>query len=94
MINSLSLVLFPILWLLRSASFFSVAEPHSAARPLLCIYPRVNELVADTSERVSKLACESEPLSRVIPLRRKVFSVADQPDYSLPRFLNPDCRDF
>ena len=26
----------------------------------------------------------------VIPLRRKAFSVADQPDYSSPRFLKPD----
>ena len=31
-------------------SFFSVAEPQSAACPQLRIYPRVNELVADTSE--------------------------------------------
>ena len=48
-------------------SFFSVAEPQSAARPRLRIYPRVNELVADTSERASKLERESKPLSRVIP---------------------------
>ena len=26
----------------------------------------------------------------VIPLRRKTFSVADQPDYSSPCFLKPD----
>ena len=26
----------------------------------------------------------------VIPLKRKAFSVADQPDYSSPRFLKPD----
>ena len=71
-------------------SFISVAEPQSAARLRLCIYPRVNELVADTSERASKLACESKLLSRIIPLRRNVFPVADQPDYSSPRFLNPD----
>ena len=67
-------------------SFFSVSEPQSAAR----IYPRVDELVADTSERASKLACESKPLFKVIPLRRKVFPVSNQPDYSSPCFLNPD----
>ena len=67
-----------------------MVELQSAVRPHLRIYPRVNELVADTSERASKLACESKPLSRVIPLRRKVFPVADQPDYSSPCFINPD----
>ena len=71
-------------------SFFSAAERQSAVSPRLFIYPRVNELVADTSERASKLACESKPLSRVIPLRRKGFPIADQPDYSSPLFINPD----
>ena len=37
-------------------SFFSVAEPQPAAYLRLRIYPRVKELVADTSERASKLA--------------------------------------
>ena len=91
MINSLSFVLSDSLapQLCEFESFFSVAELQSAAHPRLRIYPRVNELVADTSEQASKLARESKLLSRVIPLRRKVFPVADQPDYSSPRFLNP-----
>ena len=67
-----------------------MAEPQSAVCPRLRIYPRVNELVADTSERASKLTRESKPLSRVIPLRCKVFPVVDQPDYSSLYFLNPD----
>ena len=71
-------------------SFFFVSEPQSTVCPRFSIYPRVNELVADTSERASKLVRESKLLSKVIPLRRKVFPVADHPDYSSPRFLNLD----
>ena len=60
MINSLSRPLSDSLASLRCEfeSFFSVAEPQSAARPQLRIYPRVNELVVDTSERASKLASD------------------------------------
>ena len=70
--------------------FFSVSKPQSAARPRLCIYLRVNELVAQSGVCASKLAHESKPLFKVITLRRKVFPVAYQPDYTSPLFLNPD----
>ena len=71
-------------------SYFSISEPQSSVCPRLRIYPHVNELVAQSSEQATKLARESKLLSKVIPLRRKVFPVADQPDYASPHFLNPD----
>ena len=54
------------------------------------IYLRVSELVAQSSEQATKLACESKPLFKVVPLRSKVFPVADEPDFASLRFLNPD----
>ena len=36
------------------------------------------------------MAHESKPPFKVIPLRRKIFPVVDQPDYASPSFLNPD----
>ena len=33
---------------------------------------------------------ESRPLHRVVPLKRKMFHIGDQPDYCAARFLNPD----
>ena len=36
------------------------------------------------------MARESKPLHRVLPLKRRVFLVADDPDYATLRWLNPD----
>ena len=47
-------------------------------------------MVTQSSKQATKLARESKPLFKAIPLRRKVFPVADQPDFASPRFLNPD----
>ena len=54
------------------------------------IYPRVNELMSKSRECATKCARESKPLHKVIPIRRKVFPFADDPDFSSPRWLNPD----
>ena len=70
--------------------FFSVSYSAPAARQNLAIYPRVSELVDASSDRASRLARESRPLYRVVPLKRKMFHVGDQPDYCAARFLNPD----
>ena len=70
--------------------FFAVVDPQASTRPRLCVYPRVEELVAQTQDRAAKLARESRPLHRVLPLKRRVFPVADDPDYTTPRWLNPD----
>ena len=70
--------------------YFAVAEPQSTLRPKLRIYPHVTELVNKNTERAASCARESKPLYKMIPIRRKVFPVADEPDFSAPRWLNPD----
>ena len=71
-------------------SFFAVADPQAIGRPRMRWYPRVQEITAKMQERAQKLAHESKPVQKVIPLRRRVFPVADDPDYAAPRWLNPD----
>ena len=70
--------------------FFATSEVSPAAKQNLIIYPRVSELVDASADRASRLARESRPLHRVVPLRRRMFNVGDQPDYCAARFLNPD----
>ena len=53
-------------------------------------YPRVQEITEKNQERAQCLARESKFTQKVIPLRRHVFPVADDPDYAAPRWLNPD----
>ena len=43
-----------------------------------------------SADRASRLARESRALHRVVPLKRKMFYVGDQPDYCAARFLNLD----
>ena len=50
-------------------------------------YPRVQEITAKTHERALRLACESKSVQKIIPLRRRVFPVADDLDYAAPRGL-------
>ena len=71
-------------------SYFSVAEPQSLARPRMLLYPRVVELVTQSRDRATKFARESKPLHKVIPLRWRLFPVADNLDFAAPRWLNPD----
>ena len=70
--------------------FFATSDVTPATKQNLLIYPRVSELVDASSDRASRLARESRPLHRVVPLRRRMFHVGDQPDYCAARFLNPD----
>ena len=70
--------------------YFAVAEPQLSLRPKLRIYPRVTELVTKNMERAAKCARGSKPLHKMIPIRHKVFPVVDEPDFSAPRWLNPD----
>ena len=71
-------------------SYFAVADPQAVSRPRIHWYPRVQAITAKTQERAGKLARESKSVQKVIPLRRRVFPVADDPDYAAPRWLNPD----
>ena len=70
--------------------FFATSDVSPATKQNLLIYPRVSELVDASAVRASRLARESRPLHRVVPLRRKSFQFGEQPDYCAARFLNPD----
>ena len=56
----------------------------------LKVYPRVAELVSTSADRASRLARESRALHQVVPLKRKMFYVGDEPYYCTACFLNPD----
>ena len=70
--------------------YFAVAKPQSSARQQLCVYPRVNEIPDSSMDKDSRLARESKPLHKVVPLRCKVLPVTDVPDFCAARFVNPD----
>ena len=73
-----------------SRIFFSINDPAPSTKQNLKVYPRVAELVNASADRASRLARESRALHRVVPLKRKMFYVGDEPDYCSARFLNPD----
>ena len=64
--------------------FFAVSDPPTASRQNLTVYPRVAEIVDSSAEKASRLARESRPLHRVVPLRWKMFYVGDNTDYCMP----------
>ena len=65
-----------------------VADPPGSSRPKLHLYPLVSEIVSQTQDRSAKHARENKPLHRVLPLKRRVFSVADDPDFTTPLLVN------
>ena len=67
-----------------------MSDPPSASRQNLTVYPRVLEIIDSIAERASRLARESHPLHRVVPLRRKMFFVGDKPDFCNAWYVNPD----
>ena len=71
-------------------SFFATSDSQSVGRQKLRWYPRVQEITDKTQEHAQQLACESKSAQKVIPLRRRTFPVADDPDYAAPRWFNPD----
>ena len=71
-------------------SFFAVSDAPAASKHYLTVYPRVAEIIDSSSDRAARLARESRPLHRVVPLRRRWFNVGDQPDFSNARYVNPD----
>ena len=70
--------------------YFAIADPPTSARQRLRVYPRVTEILDASTEKASRLARESKPLHKVMPLRRKIFHVADDQDFCAARFVNPD----
>ena len=50
----------------------------------------MTELMTENKVHAAKCTRESKLLHKMIPTHRKVFPVADEPDFSAPRWLNPD----
>ena len=63
--------------------YFAISDPRVSSRPKLRVYPRVDELIVQSQDRADKLAKEAKPLQRLFP-------VADNPGFAIPRWLNPD----
>ena len=71
-------------------NFFSTSETTPSAKPILNLYPRVNEILDSSADRAAQYARESKPLHRMLPLKRRSVPVGDQPDFCLARLVNPD----
>ena len=50
----------------------------------------MNEILDSSTDKASRLARESKPLHKVVPLRHKVFPIADVLFFCAARFINPD----
>ena len=68
--------------------YFAISDPPSSSRQHLRVYPRVSEIIDASSDKASRLARESKPLHRVVPLRHKIFNVGDDQDFCSARFVN------
>ena len=66
-----------------ASELFTIADHQGSSRLKLQVYPRV-EIVSQTQDCSVKLAHESKLLHRVLQLKRRLFSVADDQDYTTP----------
>ena len=71
-------------------SYFAVNDPPEPARKFMLLYPRVSEIQTSVHDYAANLSRESRPLFRVLPSRRRAFSIGDDPDFCRQRFLNSD----
>ena len=71
-------------------SYFSIVDPPEPSRKFMRLYPRVSEIQTTISEYAANLSRESRPLFRMLPSRRRAFSIGDDPDFCKQRFINSD----
>ena len=71
-------------------AFYAVSDPQETSRPRFRLYPRVGEILNKTQERAAKLAKQSKALSTILPQKRRLFDVADEPEFATPLSLNPN----
>ena len=71
-------------------TYFSISDPPEPARKYMRLYPRVSEIQTSVNEYAANLSRESRPLFRVLPSRRRSFSIGDEPDFCRQRFINSD----
>ena len=70
--------------------FFSTSEVTSSAKPIVTLYPRVDEFLDSYADRATRFAKESKPLHRVLPFKRKATPVGDRPEFYLARYVITD----
>ena len=70
--------------------FFSTSEVASSVKPILILYPRVDEILDSCADRAARFAKESKPLYRVLPFKCKATPVGDRPDFCVSRYVNSD----
>ena len=58
-------------------ALYALSEPSKSTCLCFCLYPRVNEILADVCDCVDTLAKTSKPLSSILPRCRRSHSVAD-----------------
>ena len=71
-------------------SYFAVNDPPEPAQKFMRLYPRVSAIQTSVHDYAANLSRESRPLFRVLPSRRRAFSIGDAPDFCRQRFLNSD----
>ena len=70
--------------------FFSTSEVASSAKPILILYPRVDEILDSCADRAARFAKQLKPLYCVLPFKRKATPVGDRPDFCVSRYVNSD----
>ena len=68
-------------------TYFAVADPPEPERKFMRLYPRVSEIQKSVHDFAANLARE---IFRVLPSRRRAFSIGDEPDFYRQRFINSD----
>ena len=69
-------------------SFYAVSAPPEPQRKPLVLFPRVRQLIDKTQERAVALSRESRSFVKLVPLRRKSFSVGDDKEFCSQKLLN------
>ena len=58
-------------------SYFSVSDLPEPSRKFMKLFPRVSEIQSSSSECAARLVRESLPLLKILPVRRRAFSIGD-----------------
>ena len=70
-------------------SLYVVSDPLEPLRLRFRLYPRIAEIIQGTRNSADSLAKRTKPLSSVLPKKRRLHSVADEPEFASPQVLNP-----
>ena len=66
-------------------AWFDPSPALSSSRPSYRVYPRVDAVESEVSDRAAALHCRSKPLSAILPCKIRRYAVADQPLFATPQ---------